>query len=80
MSLYQEVIHISEKHLVGNGKTFIERRLRISLNLQDYETLNIGNLDRLIEGIQLSVEVYLNEEETKRYIKDLLELKKKYYR
>lgn len=74
MALYNDVLNIAKNYLGLAAEEYIDRRCRISLNI-DAKKIEKEHLDRLADSISLSATAYINEEKVKSFVDEILALK-----
>jgi hypothetical protein len=74
MELYDHVVTIAKSYLGPAAEEYIERRCRVSLKVTSPEEFKKEHLQQLAEAVELTVTVYLSEEKSRQFKKDILAL------
>jgi hypothetical protein len=61
------------------AEDYIRRRCNVSLGLPKPEELKVEDLERLVESVGMTAEVYMGTEKVQRFKEEILALKKKTY-
>lgn len=79
IELYQDIITIAKSYMGLAAEEYVERRCRVSLNLNKPADLKKEHLERFAAGIEMTAGTYMKEEKGKRFMEEILALRKKKY-
>jgi hypothetical protein len=76
MNIYDDVLEIAKNYMGLAAEEYIARRCRVSLGI-DAKKLEKKDLNRLMESIAMTAEVYVGADKVKKFKEELLALARK---
>jgi hypothetical protein len=75
IELYQKVIAAAAGYMGPVAEQYIKRRCSVSCRLTDPAQLKAEHLEKLVESIGLTAEVYMSKAKAEQFQKEILALK-----
>jgi len=79
IEVYQDILAIAKSYMGLAAEEYIERRCRVSIEINNPADIKREDIDRLAAGIEMTAGAYISEEKVKKFKDEILQLKNKHY-
>jgi hypothetical protein len=75
MALYDEILQITREYMGIVAESYLKIRCRISLDIDEPKDISRKDLEKFVDGIGSTAEVYMKSEKCREFTKELLKLR-----